>query len=164
MQLDIRKFKSFPTFKRRFLKRISTKYFTKEYENKCWLWIGDKHKQGYGYIKWGNQRYRTHRISYLIFNGLIPYDKEVRHKCNNSSCINPKHLLLGNHSDNMIDMIKANTRCNQKLNEEAVKVIKWMLKYKYKRGLITKLAKLYKVAPPTIGSINTERNWGWIKV
>ena len=40
---------------------------------------------------------------YTIVNGEIPEDKVVRHKCDNSLCCNPKHLQLGNQSENEND-------------------------------------------------------------
>ena len=67
-------------------------------------------------------------------------------------------------SDNSVDMVKRNRQGAQKLNEEAVKVIKWMLKYKPRRGLAIKLAELYNVLPNTISQIKCNQRWAWIKV
>jgi len=161
---DIKKFKSFQNFKKRFLIKLPKNYKDPEMENHCWNWQGAKNKDGYGLIKWGGITYNAHRISYIIFKKLIPINKHIRHTCNNPSCINPKHLILGTASDNIIDMIKINIRCNQKLNEEAVKVIKWMLKYKYEKELIQKLANLYKVSKTTIYDIKSNRTWYWMGI
>lgn len=164
MQVDIRKFKGFTAFKDRFLSKVPKEYFTKEYDNKCWDWMGCKNNGNYGLIWWGERSYKAHRISYIIFNDIIPYNKVIRHKCDNNSCINPKHLVIGTQSDNSIDMVKRNPRSNIYLNEEAVKVIKWMLKYNNYYGLTKKLAKLYNVNQATISMIKNNKRWSWITV
>lgn len=46
----------------------------------------------------------THRYIYEELFGEIPKDMEVMHKCDNRKCINPEHLTLGTHADNMKDM------------------------------------------------------------
>lgn len=67
----------------------------------CWLWTGAKNKYGYG--KTGGGMHGTaHRLSYAVFRG-DPGQQMVRHRCGTPSCVNPKHLLLGSHRDNMKD-------------------------------------------------------------
>ena len=53
---------------------------------------------------------------------------------------------------------------NGHLNEEAIKVIKFMQKYYNYKGLQTKLSKLYKISRPTLADIRNERTWSWVKV
>lgn len=67
-------------------------------------------------------------------------------------------------SDNAIDAVKAGSHAHQKLSEEAVKVIKWMLKHKPKHGLGAKLARMYKVSPRAVSDIKNGSRWGWVKI
>ena|SRR3972149_6008265 len=70
----------------------------------CWEWLGCKDKDGYGVIHSGLS---AHRYAFELFLGPIPSDKLVRHSCNNSSCVNPNHLLLGTTLDNSRDMVNS---------------------------------------------------------
>lgn len=84
------------------------RYVTQGNEHDCWLWCGHKDKNGYGWlrIKYGQSCAHAHRFSYELHNGSIPDDLFVLHKCpggGNPSCVNPAHLALGTHKENMAD-------------------------------------------------------------
>lgn len=49
---------------------------------------------------------RLHRVVYSLWNNTkIPEGLLIRHTCDTALCINPKHLILGTHQDNMQDMM-----------------------------------------------------------
>ncbi len=82
----------------------------------CWEWKGMTGSSGYGNIKAFGRTVSTHRLSFELYNGPIPRDLEVCHSCDNRRCINPEHLFLATHIENMRDMISKGRRVQGKSN------------------------------------------------
>ena len=60
---------------------------------------------GYPCIKISGKTYRIHRLVYEQAKGPIPRGLVIRHECDNPKCINPNHLTLGTHSQNVEDRV-----------------------------------------------------------
>lgn len=76
---------------------------TVDKSGQCWVWMGHKHRQGYGRLKFEGKTWLAHRLAYLFFYKNLPCGLDVMHKCDNPPCVNPAHLSLGTHADNMKD-------------------------------------------------------------
>lgn len=103
-----------------YLKGIRRRYLTaQEYlhsksnkEGDCVLWTGYVRSNGYApvdAVRWGKEYKCTsaHQLSYILYKG--DYDRSlcVCHTCHNRLCINPDHLYVGTHKDNIDDMVNA---------------------------------------------------------
>lgn len=86
---------------KRFWKKVD-----KKSDEKCWNWIACKNKQGYGRIGIAaSECVNAHRFSWVLHYGQIPQGLFICHKCDNPSCVNPKHLFTGTRQDNTNDMV-----------------------------------------------------------
>lgn len=74
-------------------------------ESGCWIWVACSDKDGYGKFQHEGKSIQAHRASYLIYKGEIPKGKLVCHSCDITSCVNPEHLFLGSHKDNIVDSV-----------------------------------------------------------
>lgn len=63
----------------------------------CWLWTGFLDKDGYGRY----MHYRAHRLSLILVIGAIADGMEVDHICRVRGCVNPEHLRVVTHVENM---------------------------------------------------------------
>lgn len=79
-------------------KKIIVDHSTPMEECGCWIWNGP-FTRGYG--KAGKRW--AHRLSWEAFKGQIPEGLHVLHKCDTPPCVNPGHLFLGTHRDNVRD-------------------------------------------------------------
>lgn len=92
----------------RFLDHVSP-----EPNSGCWIWTSSASGSNgsiYGKftMKWMGEKKNVsaHRASWRLFHKRYPGKKIVRHKCDNSLCVNPDHLELGTLKDNSQDCLK----------------------------------------------------------
>lgn len=69
----------------------------------CWEWLRGKDQDGYGIFSYRNKTVRAIRFVMEVILGHDITGLEVRHKCDNPSCVKPSHLLLGTQADNASD-------------------------------------------------------------
>jgi hypothetical protein len=72
----------------------------------CLEFMGFRLPNGYGRIKGERTVELAHRAAWKAWCGPIPDGLCVLHRCDNRCCVEPTHLFLGTHQDNVSDMIQ----------------------------------------------------------
>ncbi len=99
--------------------KIKDDRFNRNYEEDpdtgCWDWQASKTKDGYGQLfhtyynilkKETRKCSAAHRYSWRLHMGPIPPELEVGHRCDNPGCVNPDHLWLATHEENIRDSVQ----------------------------------------------------------
>lgn len=72
-----------------------------EVTDECWLWQGGKTLHGYGQMSIDYRKTLAHRFSYELHYAAIPAGMEIDHLCRRRDCVNPAHLDVVTHAENM---------------------------------------------------------------
>lgn len=85
------------------------RFVSPEPNSGCWLWLGSRTRKGYGArFSFGRKvdgGEEPHRLAWRLHVGAIPPGAHVLHRCDVPACVNPAHLFLGNHAQNMQDKV-----------------------------------------------------------
>lgn len=143
--------------KKRFLKKVRK-------TDNCWIWIGQRDRDGYGRFWYNKKNKFAHRISYQWWRGPLYEEKVIMHKCDTPECVNPEHLSQGTIGDNNRDCIEKGRKNNfkgennpkNKLTEYQVKRVKDFHTF----GMsVTELSRTFNVSRKQIDNIIKGVHW-----
>lgn len=121
-------------------------------ESGCWVWNKAVNACGYGILKRG----LAHRVSYTVFKGVIPNGMCVLHSCDVPSCVNPNHLFIGTHTDNMRDRSNKGRGNLEKLSKSQVDEIRGL----YANGLTQyEIADKFDITQSNVSCIVNMKTW-----
>ncbi len=128
-------------------------------ESGCWVWTGPRHPKGYGHFSVHGRHFYAHRYIMEFINGPIPKDKELHHMCGRKECVNPRHLEIVTHAENMRKAVRKDSwrgenNPNAKLRDKEVRIIKTL----NKKGMaIKELADVFDM--PLRSAYYAVRGW-----
>lgn len=134
--------------------------------SECWEWCASKRSGEYGQFSIAGKTYKANRIAYEFFYGSFDKSLFVLHECDNPGCVNPAHLFLGSHTDNMKDMVtKKRSACGENHGRAVLSekdVIDIVDLYNSGQHTHDSIAALYGVDSPAIYKILNGRTWAEI--
>lgn len=147
------------------LQRFEKKYIP-EPNSGCWLWLGTINNAGYGRLRYDKSKSlgSAHRIAWELFRGPIPDGLLALHRCDNSYCVNPDHLFIGDYKANVRDSKQKGRRAKWvgKLNNSVKLSESDVLKIRTRTGRLIDVAKEFGVCVTTISNIRRRINWSHI--
>jgi len=131
----------------------------------CWNWSASKDKDGYGRIKMNGRPRPAHRVVWELTYGVIPQGLQVLHTCDNTSCVNPSHLFLGDNDDNVADKVSKQRQSRQENHGRArllgsdVIIIRFLRKYHHKEFTLKQIGAYYGVSITHVYQIEQNLRW-----
>lgn len=132
--------------------------------SQCIEWQGARTSLGYGQRKVKGKTVYVHRLAYQEVHGEIPKGLVIRHTCDNPSCYNVEHLIVGTQRQNMQDCSERN-RVNKTIkatgeSQGLSKLTEADVKYIRESSLSgDKLAKELGVAKSTVNRVRSGKTW-----
>ena len=144
----------------------------------CVDWTASKTPNGYGKFYCEGSHIGAHRVAFELTNGEIADGLHVLHQCDRPECVNPEHLFLGTHTDNMRDKESKGrggdrSRRGEKngtaiLRDEDVRLIKRFIERHPPRfggagGQLTFLCRWFDVTKRIMKDISRGHTWRHVK-
>ena len=150
---------------------VSTRFWRNvDKSGDCWIWTAGTNASGYGMFAMKTTKgWRPHiasRVSYELTHGPIDPSLFVRHRCDYPPCVNPHHLELGTHLENMQDMrdrgrsLTGSSHPGARFTERQVSEIKARIAGPESNAAI---ARSLGVSGSTIDAIANGKNWKNVK-
>lgn len=144
--------------------RFHTKYIKME-PDKCWSWQGTIHPNGYGAFKLNGIPQHAHRVMWYCTYGPFDWIMEICHKCDNQLCVNPSHLFIGTHGDNMKDRDDKDRQSKGELHGMAFlteQSVLQMIQLSKEGVSARKIARRFKVSHVQAWRIVTGKRWSYL--
>lgn len=123
----------------------------------CWLWLKRLDKDGYGHISVNGTVMSAPRASFMAFRGG-PSDPAVliRHTCDFPPCVNPDHLLVGDHTANSNDRVLRGRDAKKGLTIAKVSEIR----RRHARGeMVSSLSATFAVSTFVVWQVVGRKSW-----
>jgi len=131
----------------------------------CWNWLGALDKDGYGRFSYNKDKKSesSNRVALeLKLKRPILAGYKACHTCDNTSCVNPKHLYEGTVLDNIKDrVLRHRSACGEQSgvaklsNKDVIEIRKLGLQEKS----TTKIGKIFGITRLTVYRITSRKLW-----
>lgn len=136
--------------------------WTPEPYSGCWLWTATTNRYGYGQFRFDGGRMTAHRAAWILFVSLIPDGLHVLHHCDVPSCVNPSHLFLGTHQDNMRDRDSKGRKSIGQRNGKSKLTPSQVIEIRDSKEPAKDLSKRFGIAVSTVYYVRGPWCWKWL--
>ena len=130
----------------------------------CWEWLACKNAYGYGKFAFNGSWRLAHRVALELAGERVSYGMEVCHSCDNPACVNPSHLFIATHAENMADMAakgRASRQAGQR-NPKSILTEDQVRKIRSSNATPKDLAEHYGVTRTAIYDARNGKTWGHV--
>lgn len=127
--------------------------------DECWLWMGQRDKDGYGTLSRRPLPIRVHRWMWEQVHGPIPSGLQIRHACDNPPCVNPAHMSLGTSKDNKHDSVRKDRHARGAIIGTSVLTEELVQQIRATKGTLMTVAVKFGVHWSTIARIRNRTTW-----
>jgi hypothetical protein len=130
----------------------------------CWLWLGSINSKGYAIVWVEGKHRRAARLMWALAHGDIPAGLEVCHSCDNRLCINPDHLSVATHAEN-VRQVSERKRWPDRRGEKhhmRLLTVDQVRAIRADSRRHVDIAADYGVSKSTISAIKSGQNWGYV--
>ena len=120
----------------------------------CWMWTWLRDKDGYGLLPYAGKLRRAHVVSLEIDGRPVPKGMFGCHHCDTPGCVNPAHLYVGTHAQNMADAKK-----RRRMNPNAKLTVNQVVAIRKATGTNAAIAARFEIAPSSVSHIKTRKTW-----
>ena len=129
----------------------------------CWPWTGKVARDGYGRVARGGKQVIAHRLSWSVANGApVPDGMFVLHSCHNRLCVNPNHLRVGTHDDNMVDMVAAGRSLRGERHPHSFLTASVIAAIRAATGYQREIAQRFGVSQSAVSYIKNRKRWAHV--
>lgn len=126
----------------------------------CWPFKGALNSKGRPYFTIKGKKHLAYRLAYELVNGEDSLEDVIaRHTCDNEKCCNPKHIVKGDHQDNMNDMKE---RERHGLPHHTIRAIRKLASLD-NGPTHQEIGDLYGIGRSTVTEIVTRKNYDHVK-
>ena len=131
--------------------------------DECGLWTAAKLKSGYGSFEFHQKTSRAHRVSWMLAHGNMPDGLFVCHTCDVRACVNPAHLFLGTHSDNMKDKQRKQRAPHGEDQWQAKLTEADVIEMRRSHLSLSKIAAIFGIAVSNVSQIRSRKRWAHVE-
>lgn len=130
--------------------------------NGCWVWTASRKPNGYAQFYSRGRMHRAHRLAWTLMGRELPAKGlELAHRCHNRICVNPEHIYVATHLENIQDGVRAARHAHGERMSTAKLTEANVLEIRSLRGkeLSKSIAARFGVQASHISNIWTRRLW-----